>query len=124
MMGMEGKSDIFLIDTNGGNPRRLTKGHGNEASPTWSPDGAFIVYSSDRTGVSNLYAYAIGDGRTYQITNLVGGAFESSVSPDGKEIAFTGYSADGFDIYLTEFAPQNGWEVGPLNEQKMLQIRN
>jgi len=113
-----GFREILIIDRATGEIFTVAGSNHLNIFPNWSLDGAFIVYSSDRTGVSNLYAYSIEDGRTFQITNLVGGAFESSVSPDGKEIAFTGYSAEGFDIYLTEFAPQKGWEVKPLTEPK------
>lgn len=112
-----GFREILIIDRASGAIFTVTGSYHLNIFPTWSPDGTFIVYSSDRTGVSNLYVYSIEDGKTYQITNLIGGAFESSVSPDGKEIAFTGYSADGFDIYSTEFSPQKGWEVKPLTEQ-------
>ena len=51
--------------------------------PSFSPDGRFVVFSSDRTGIYNLFAYELATERLYQVTNLVSGAFQPTVSPDG-----------------------------------------
>ncbi len=40
--------DIWISDLAGGNKRNLTKGLGNSWSPSWSPDGKYVVFLSDR----------------------------------------------------------------------------
>jgi TolB protein len=44
---------IWVMDRNGGNPRRLFSGTGWD--PTWSPDGSQILFASDREGAIQLY---------------------------------------------------------------------
>ena len=78
----------------------MTEDRAWDITPTWSPDGEFILFSSDRTGVFNLYAYHIADSSFFQITNVIGGAFCPSISNDGKNIAFIYYSSTGFDINI------------------------
>src|SRR5258708_7277559 len=45
-----GNSDIFVIDVQGGPPRKLTSEPSNEGVPSWSRDGRWIYFASDRTG--------------------------------------------------------------------------
>lgn len=111
-----GWREILVLDRTTGSIFTVTGSRHWNLFPTWSPDGQVIVYSSDRTGVSNLYACSVTTGQTRQITNVTGGAFESGISSDGREIAFTGYSAEGFDIYTLDFDPTKGWETATLIE--------
>lgn len=77
--------------------------------PTWSPDGARIIFSWDRTGVFDLYSYELKTGAIHQLTRVLGGAFEPDWSPDGEKIAFSSYSAKGFDISTLQLK-QALWE--------------
>ena len=44
-------------------------------APVLTPDGAAVVFRSDRDGVSNLYALRLADRALLRVTNVVGGAF-------------------------------------------------
>ena len=48
--GQDGTFDVFVIDAAGGPPRRLTADPSNEHRPSWSRDGRWIYFASDRTG--------------------------------------------------------------------------
>ncbi len=50
-----GHFDIYTIDPGGGSPRQLTEGSGNNEDPCWSPDGRYIVFSSNRDSGYHLY---------------------------------------------------------------------
>jgi TolB protein len=53
---MEGsRNDIFVIGFNGRLSVQLTREAGNNESPSWSPDGSMIVFSSNREGRSRIY---------------------------------------------------------------------
>ncbi|MGQ0814731.1 MAG: hypothetical protein ACT4O1_09740 [Gemmatimonadota bacterium] len=71
---------------------------GVDAAPAWSPAGRYLFFTSDRTGITNIYAHDFTVGKLWQISNVLGGAFYPDVSPDGGSIYYSGYHADGFHI--------------------------
>lgn len=71
----------------------------DERDPCVSPDGRYLYFSSDRTGIFNVYRMELATGEVEQITNVVGGAFAPSVDADGKRLLYTGFSAANFSIY-------------------------
>ena len=65
--------------------------------PNWSADGKSIYYSSDETGVFNIYKKNLETGETKQITNVLGGAFSPVEKKDS--LFYINYDRDGFSIY-------------------------
>src|SRR5206468_7718716 len=58
---------IWLVDTNGGEPRPLTKGPGHDSCPRWSPDNQHIAFISKKKaegeqGKAQLYLTSLKDG--------------------------------------------------------------
>jgi hypothetical protein len=107
-IGQDGTYDVVVLDTNGQELVRLTRVAAIDQSPAWSPDGRWVIFSSDRTGIANLYATDVQNpapGALRQITNVLTGAFHPDVSPDGRWIYFSGYSADGYSIERMPFDP-------------------
>lgn len=77
----------------------LVASEADERDGVWTPDGRSILYSSDRTGVFNVYLKDLESGEERQVTNVVGGAFVPSVTPDGREVVYAGYHATNYSIY-------------------------
>ena len=102
-----GEYDVVVLDTLGRVQRALTRDRALDIAPAWSPDGRYVLFSSDRTGIPNLYAYdlaASDDAAALrQVTNVLTGALYPDVSPDGRWIYFTGYHADGYHIERIPF---------------------
>ena len=108
-----GCREIVVFDSGGSERFRVPAGRGHLRSPCWSPDGARIYFTSDRTGVSNIYSCGLAGAEVRRITNVIGGAFEPDVSPDGETIAFLSYSARGFDLHLAPVGPGTPVEADP-----------
>lgn len=104
--------DVVVMDSAGGAVRELTRDRAVDNAPAWAPDGRYVVFSSDRTGIANLYAYDLRDDRLWQVTNVLSGAFQPDVSPDGLAIAFSLYAADGYHIARIPWDPA-AWRPAP-----------
>ena len=81
---------ICVMDADGrGLPRRLTRGPGDEYSPSWSPDGQKIAFWSDRSGKGDIYVMNTDGSNVTNLTNHPASDLYPAWSPDGSQIAFT-----------------------------------
>jgi hypothetical protein len=95
-----GYRDILVVEIASGHVTEVTHDRAIDMSPAWTTDGKTLYFDSDRTGISNIYAYDFTDGATWQVTNVLGGAFQVDVSPDGKRIAYeAAVPAGGYDLF-------------------------
>ena len=90
-VAVEARGDIWTAPAKNGSPRNLTRSSGSaERFPTWSPDGRWIAYFSDKTGEYELYlTQSDGRGETRQLTED-GDCYRYSGnwSPDSKHLTF------------------------------------
>ena len=100
-----GYQDIYTMPSEGGEFRALTQNENEDSDPVFSPDGQYVVFSSDLDRRDNLLAIDIDSGEAFRITNALSGAFAPSASPDGEALAYLGYDADGYDVYRLPYAP-------------------
>ncbi|MDP3275522.1 MAG: hypothetical protein Q8Q09_10030 [Deltaproteobacteria bacterium] len=108
-----GFRDIRLLHRESGAITEITHDRAADMQPCFSPDGRYIVYSSDRTGIHNLFAYELSTGLTRQITNVVHGAFMPAISQDGQWITYVGYTHRGYELYRLRWSPAQWLEPGP-----------
>lgn len=95
-----GKRDILIVELASGAVTEVTNDRAVDMAPAWSPDSRYVLFDSDRTSIANIYAYDTRDGTTWQVTNVLGGAFHPAVSPDGARLAYqNAVPKGGYDIY-------------------------
>ncbi|MEM9194399.1 MAG: hypothetical protein AAGF12_34800 [Myxococcota bacterium] len=94
-----GYRDVAILDVASGRVLAVTDDRALETGPSWSPDGRWLFFSSDRSSINNIYAFHLTSGTTHQVTNVIGGAFQPEVSPDGGRLVYVGYHALGYDLY-------------------------
>ncbi len=81
--------DIWLVDSTSGATTRFTSDPGWDAFPLWSPDGRRIIFTSNRSGVYNLYEKASsGAGNEELFYRSTEGKGPNSWSPDGKFLIY------------------------------------
>lgn len=109
----KGQRDLWIIDSVSRKERRLTSNIGMEDRLV-SGRGNEVIFSSDDSGISNLYSYHPKDGKILQITNVLTGAFSPSVGPEG-EVIFQYYNGKGFELRrldVPSFVRRGEGEVG------------
>ena len=80
--------DIYLMPV-GGTPKNITNDAAYDTDPAWSPDGAQLVYSSDKAGgLLQLWLRDVATGRERQLTHISTQPISPAFSPDGKRIAY------------------------------------
>ena len=97
----ERNAEIYVMDADGGNQRRLTHHPGLDVQPDWHPDGSQIAFTSTRNSDVETNIFVMdADGRNVkQITDLEL-ASKPKWSPDGKWIAFTGFVGAHREIFV------------------------
>jgi WD40 repeat protein len=95
-----GNADIFLIDPVTGDARNLTNHPASDTWPAWSPDGARVVFTSDRDGTDNLYVMDADGGHLRPLTHEKAGTTcrAAAWSPDGSQIAFSRLVGDSAQL--------------------------
>ncbi len=86
------RGEIFTVPAEHGNTRNLTNTTGvHEKYSTWSPDGQWIAYMSDKTGEDELYII-LADGKGEEVRLTSDGhcyRYHMLWSPDSKKLAWS-----------------------------------
>ena len=95
-VSLDGQTEIFRSLPNG-KPVRLTYSPALEVSPTWSPNGYEIAFTSDRTAPPQTYAMDREGSNLRRVTWIGGYNDQAAWSPMGDRIVFA-RQAGGFQI--------------------------
>ena len=93
--------EIYGMDYDGANIKRLTKNGSINLSPEWWPDSNGLVYTSYKHGEPNLYSLGLR-GSENRITSGIGVDVGAEFSTDGTRLAFMKNVDGNPDIYLSD----------------------
>src|SRR5579864_1811355 len=80
--------DLWIVDRNGGDARRLTAGVGLESYPVFSPDGEQIAFAGEYEGNLDVYVVPVGGGVPNRLTHHPDPDVPVGWTPDGKSVIF------------------------------------
>jgi Tol biopolymer transport system component/DNA-binding winged helix-turn-helix (wHTH) protein len=85
---VSGARDLWIMNQDGTDRKKLTSGPGAKHSPKVTPDGRHIVFTSNRTGAVQIWRMDIDGDNHVQLTHGSGARW-CDVSPDGKWVVYT-----------------------------------
>ena len=96
--GVEGNPDIYVLDITSRQTRRLTTHRAIDTEGTWSPDGRYIYFTSDRSGGPQVYRISANGGTPERITYEGSYNARPRLSPDGTRLAMVHNDRGNFRI--------------------------
>lgn len=100
-----GYRDIVTFEPATGQLRYITHDRALDLEPRYSPDGEYLYFVSDRSGIYNVYAHHLKTDTTWQVSNVVSGAFAPAPTADGTLLACVGFVSEGYRIQTLALDP-------------------
>jgi uncharacterized protein YjdB len=95
-----GSYDLYVMDADGRNQRRLTSDSGDEGEPSWTPDGSRIVYTlTPKSKPPQLFSIKADGTDLRGLTSSSGGNTSADVSSDGRTIVFISRRDGNSEVY-------------------------
>jgi TolB protein len=95
-----GNWEIWLMDWDGANQRRITTHGALSILPSWARDNERMVYTSFARGTSDMYIINRRGGGRVRVNSGLGLNTSATFSPTSNEIAFVGSVNGNPDIYV------------------------
>ncbi len=105
----DGNGNIYIMDIDGKNQRRLTQNGGRNVNPSWSPDGMRILYYSyPKINGHREFWVMDADGQNQKrLTQNNADDFIDGWSPDGNKIVFNSERDGNDEIYIMDADGEN-----------------
>lgn len=110
------RTDVWMIDSDGKNPRQVTTGERGGGAPSWLPDGDHLAIAVGKSGMDlTLSTISLSTGVVRPLTELkdILGTFR--LSPDGQRIAYQRQQNGAMNVWV---APVNGGEPRQVSFDK------
>jgi len=81
-------ADLWIVDRSGGIARRLTSTPAVESDPHFSPDGSWIAFASNRSGLQQVYVVSVDGGDPERLTWYPAASQPRGWTPDGARVLY------------------------------------
>jgi Tol biopolymer transport system component len=107
-----GRRTLVEFKRSDGTLRELWPSAAEDADPSFTPDGRFLLFSSNRhDGVFNIFARELATGRLYRVTDTVGLASQPISTPDGQAVVYVDITIAGPDLYVAPLLIDDNSEI-------------
>lgn len=90
----------LALRSGSGNARALTLGNSTDRQPAYSPDGAEVVFSSNRSGNLELWTISRKTGTVRRLTDHPADDCDPGFSPDGKHLIWSANRSGNLEIWI------------------------
>jgi TolB protein len=101
---IDGNQDLYVIATEGGEPRRLTREASVDALPRWGRDGQSVFFTSDRAGNWQIYEVPAAGGTARRIRANPHREWQVDPAPVGRSLAFLSNAQGPEYLFLMDLA--------------------
>lgn len=99
------RSELVIADADGSNPRKLVPGSHIDYNASFSFDGQWIVFTSERFGSADIFRVRASGMGLEQLTDDPAFDDQAALSPNGRSLAFVSTrDARSTDIYILDLA--------------------
>src|SRR5499433_4318953 len=96
-------ADLFIAKADGTSERKLLSNSGFDYNASFSPDGKWIVFTSERNGSADIYRVHVDGSGLERLTDDPAYDDQAALSPDGKQLAFVSSRGTGSaDIWVLD----------------------
>jgi TolB protein len=96
---ISGAKEVYVMDSDGYSPRRVTADRSLALSPEWSPDGRWITYTSYREGNPDIFTLELDTGRRWKVVGFPGLNISPDWSPEGQWLSFASTRGGTLQLY-------------------------
>lgn len=95
----DGEFDLYAMNADGSEVKRIIKLEGMQSRPCWSPDGKRLAFTWNRGGRYDIYSVKLDGSGLLRLTDHLERNDYSAWHPSGKSIVFVGERNGKFDLY-------------------------
>jgi TolB protein len=120
-LSRDGLAQLYLINADGTNARRLTTSSAIDTEPVFSPDGLTVYFVSDRGGGPQVYRTPVAGasaGRAERVTFRGSYNISPALSPDGSVLAYVAREGNAFRVTTMELANGTIRTVSDTNDDE------
>jgi Tol biopolymer transport system component len=104
---VKGNQDLYVVNAAGGVPRRLTDHPGVDHLPRFTPDGASVLFTSDRTGNWQIWEVPSAGGAARRVRSNGHTEWQVDLSPDGRRLAFLSNQEGPEQLFVMNMQTKN-----------------